>query len=558
MALIYKLYQGFILNKQKKLRMILNRINRMQEKNNYPDAKIDIVKNKNDYICSLVSFKKDMVYYLRSTSCSADVIDSLSLKVSEYIKKLEDNRKLEKKNPTSFSDAFNLIVKSLNENNIDYALDCLIFLIQVYGFSRENPLIRMKNYKIVNTAWRNGSVEGYPLILILDALKKMKILNRSEVKTLFLHTNSEYMILFGNVFDLLKQGNAGDSILVFEYLLNNIFSNDELSGIWLDSFKHIVSISNSDISIDPNKSVDTKSNNDKPDEQKKICISGMGWSGSGAVHAYIKEFADVEDIDNEIQHLSGVVSMRSLREAFSLNKDFFNELIKFFASCLFGFNTYDNYSEYRTILNSHQLTIGNGAVGYALHVRSFCEKLSEVINRGTMLSEIPELNEILLSAITKASECRKQRFMMFDNIIKMYRLSEIDFLDNAVLLCVNRDPRSNYVALCNENIKFDPSVYKFINTYRRKRQQIEKEYNKVKKKERVKFIRFEDFVCSDEYRKEIAGFVGLNLYSQKKESVFKPWVSIKNVDNYKSFPDKRAIRIIEKELSEYLWDNKTS
>jgi hypothetical protein len=143
---------------------------------------------------------------------------------------------------------------------------------------------------------------------------------------------------------------------------------------------------------------------------------------------------------------------------------------------------------------------------------------------------------------------------MFDNIVKLHRLKEIDYMDDTTILCTYRDPRSNYVALYYENLKIKKNVKDFIKEYKTKRQQAKKEYTKAINKDSVINVQFEEFVSSEEYRNNLAERISIDLTAQNKHKYFQPWISQKNIYNYKEFPDQQAIRLIEKELSEYLWE----
>jgi len=288
---------------------------------------------------------------------------------------------------------------------------------------------------------------------------------------------------------------------------------------------------------------------------KKIIVSGMGWSGSGAVYAYLKEFASIQPIKSEIQYITGVSSTRTLRRASGDIAEFQNELLKFFGIGLFGYAGYSNYQEYRTLIHANQFTLSDQGLRYSQGIQEFCTRIIAAY-KGTEL-DIPEYIDAidkLLVSVAETVAPVEGKTLLFDNIIKMHQLKEIDYIKNGSLIYVYRDPRSNYVALCRESVKFNPSVHTYIRFYRSRRIAAEKEYQKVMNRANVMPVQFEEFVISEVYRKKVASWLDLDFSRQEVHSFFQPWISQKNVLNYEDFEDKKSIRTIENELPEYLWE----
>ena len=232
-------------------------------------------------------------------------------------------------------------------------------------------------------------------------------------------------------------------------------------------------------------------------------------------------------------------------------------MLRFFGIGLLGYDAFENYQEYRTLTHSNQFTLGQGAEIYARTVNEFCHHIVHAFNGNNIDLNLytQAINELLAGiARTVSPEVHTEKRLLFDNIIKMHELTEFDYLIDSYIIPVYRDPRSNYVAHCRENVKFNPSVYQYIRNYRNRRLKTDREFAKMKSQPRVKFVQFEEFVTNQDLRKEIALWLGLDKESHNEFSSFKPWESVKNVHNYKNFEDQKAIRAIEKALPEYLWN----
>ena len=117
-----------------------------------------------------------------------------------------------------------------------------------------------------------------------------------------------------------------------------------------------------------------------------------------------------------------------------------------------------------------------------------------------------------------------------------------------------RDPRDQYIDQINHG-SLQYNVYKdvegFIQNYKNDR------LNYIDKKNTIcaeyTFVEtyFEDFITKPEERKRVCDAVGIPYEENRK--YFVPEQSQKNMFKYKSWADQDAIRKIETELAEYLW-----
>lgn len=138
----------------------------------------------------------------------------------------------------------------------------------------------------------------------------------------------------------------------------------------------------------------------------------------------------------------------------------------------------------------------------------------------------------------------------FDNQLKYF-----DDEDKLIRIC--RDPRDVYVNLLRDikDCTVATSVENFI-TYFKKRH-INDEFNTQHYGNRILDIYFEDLVLNyNETEKKVLEFCGIPLskHTHRKEKA-NPEQSIKNVGLYKNFEDQNAIKLIEKELSQYCYNN---
>lgn len=515
-----------------------------------PQEKLESVstnfqKDHNEVISRFARYRQQLSSRLEAHGCSHGSIEKLLTPVDRRIEDISQNQSLDHPEEESLDSLFEAVLGTIKAGKWELAVEQLVLLIQVYGFGRGNPLLRMAQLDLPDGAWQNGSVEGYPLIHMLDTLKANGLLSPQQSKKAYRRLGEPRMIVAQGVYGLLAADRQKDARAAFSAFLELLFDSSELRELWRDSFQRVADLFRGPLAAGSGPDSSGRS---------RIMVSGMGWSGSGAVYAYLSEFNSVVPVEAEFQHLSGVVSLRTLREAAPEFKTYRTELLRFFGLTLFGFARFSDYQEYRSLNLANSYTLSNEGIRYARAINRTCRALAGAHDGKSLdLGAFSRAAEQLLDGIPGAPES-PGAIPMYDNVVKIYRMEEIDYIRGATLLCTFRDPRSTYVALYNEKVKFRPDVKSFIKSYRAKRERSAAAHERVAEKGRVITVQFEEFVSSEEYREAVAKDLGLSPTEQEKHAHFEPWVSIKNVRNFESFSDQRAIRRIEKELSEYLWE----
>ena len=150
-----------------------------------------------------------------------------------------------------------------------------------------------------------------------------------------------------------------------------------------------------------------------------------------------------------------------------------------------------------------------------------------------------------------------KKFLLCDQLIIGYEYKHNqefldDYFDNLKLIFTWRDPRDQYATFRNRHMDMRVQTPEaFIEFYKRSMSGLLEV-----KHENFLLIRFEELVLNyDKTTKEIIDFLGLDLTKHtKKFEFFDPKVSIKKIGSYKTYHDQEAIKIIERELSEYCWN----
>lgn len=287
----------------------------------------------------------------------------------------------------------------------------------------------------------------------------------------------------------------------------------------------------------------------------KLAVSGMYWSGSGAVYAYLSEFYQVSAVPGELRlWKEGNFSLNPLSQKIKNHEEFQKGLQHFLLIALTGTGTISNWQE--QMASGYALKAAREDIGgsYAKVCRIFIEEALSVSNKTEFTKTAANFSDNL----ARNWGAGDNKMVLFDNIIHIGGIEAAALFGDAKILCVFRDPRSNFTARWYENPRFDRDLDRFIKYYRKTAQSFDEKVSKdpVKYKNIIR-VSFEEFVRSEKYRDSIAEFCGLDLTKRKAGKFFKSSKSMKNTTNYKSFPDQDVIKKIEKELGAYCIDELT-
>lgn len=175
-------------------------------------------------------------------------------------------------------------------------------------------------------------------------------------------------------------------------------------------------------------------------------------------------------------------------------------------------------------------------------------------NENDFLSKTRDYTNSLMNVLNTA----KKPFLMVDQLLPSSNISShIRYFDNIKVIVVDRDPRDIFLLSkysWKSRVVPTSDIYKFCKwfDYARSSRKYER-WNP----QQILFIRFEDMVYKyEETIKTIMSWIGLDEKNHiNRRKIFNPDVSIKNTNKFVSnSKEAKNIRIIEKELSEYLYD----
>ena len=369
----------------------------------------------------------------------------------------------------------------------------------------------------------------------LYSVKTAQALQNVDIKSLIASEKSFYY---------LKKKQLNNAVNNFSSALDSLSVTEYNKKIWDDTFLIL-----SQYYL--NNNLPENTNDFSYKKINKILVSGMGWSGSGAVYDYLSEFEEISGINSELSFISHGTSLYKIEK--HIHKSQFKET-------LLDFFKYTLYSNVVPLKTSHAKSISNNIFfsgdkdgNYSNAVNILIKELiSFNSNNKNKRNIFYKLTSKFVDNIFSSSLTGNKKYLLLNNVIKIQKIDAIKYLNNYKIFCTFRDPRSTYISQYYENKKLF-NIDDFVKKYKQARKNYK---NKIKKYHNhdIYEIQFEDFVMNEKYRAEIAKTIGLNIENKLEKSKFNPDESQKNVFNYKDFRDQNAIKKIEKKLSEYLWE----
>ncbi|NLV97973.1 MAG: hypothetical protein GX043_11660 [Desulfovibrionales bacterium] len=365
----------------------------------------------------------------------------------------------------------------------------------------------------------------------------------SERKMMFYQFSDKPALEAGKIIKNIFAGEQHPVLIKqFSEFSQGILNNPEIAQVWIASFEKLLLIISgkkiSDFSLSP--------------PRLRIFVSGMGWSGSGAVYDFLKEYNNIEPISGEYTCLEQSRGFKDFLKLKDNKNDLKKTCIEFFFLHMLGYAPLYAAMDFKSARiarkHSQRKDYAQNCSKLVLAMSILFDETGDFRDMDSRLKLFA--NEIIENLMTTNMDPVK--IPLFDNCIHIRSIHILKYVQDAIMFCAVRDPRSNFVALKNENKGFLKSVKKFSHDYGRYRD------NHLNTKEslpsNVILVQFEEFVTSDSFRIKLAQKIGLSTSTREKFKYFKPWESFRNTQLHLDYENQDEIRYIEEHLSEYCVD----
>ncbi len=334
-----------------------------------------------------------------------------------------------------------------------------------------------------------------------------------------------------------------------------IFANVEERAAWEQSFAFL---------LEALKNKTVAPYHYEPRTVRKFIVSGLGWSGSGAVYDYLREFSEVQAIPGETRFLEGGTGIKQILSAASRPDLFPEAVINFFFFSLLGYAEMTHHSAFKSLRFARKFMASKYARLYAENVTCIAyllaRCLAECDDKKALDTNLAHLVNETTNRIVVGPDFDTGKIALLDNVIHISKIKLAPHIDDLDIFCTFRDPRSNYAALIAEHSGFDSDIDEFISGFAARLPKMNASITRAQKSVRkgshttIHRVQFEEFVLSESYRLSLARSLGLKVSDQKKHSRFKPWESMRNVILHQTYDKPEEIKKIEDALGDYCYE----
>lgn len=383
--------------------------------------------------------------------------------------------------------------------------------------------------------------------------------NPQEARAIWKGFSTSEDALFGDSLEAAKNGDLERSNRLFRDALNQI-DRSASSGIDAQQARHLLEAHRALLHGSRSASSYPRLT---PSTIKKVIVSGTGWSGSGAVYDYLREFDDIVPIRGETPYIEGSKSLRTIYEMLLDDRKLREQLLAFYYYALLGYGYYESHNDFKLFRLARRKLFSREQDTYIQRVLGWCTLASSLYAAPIEERErlFIELADYTVNNFSIGTPIPAGKQALLDNVVHIGNAECINFLSDTSLLCTFRDPRSNYVALIREAGHFIEDVETYIRNLEKK---IVRGYRAIQsaveycrandRSNSVEVIQFEEFVLSETSRRNLIAKLCLSAEGHSKHAYFRPWESARNVFLHQEHPNQEEIELIGRKLGRYCYD----
>ena len=296
------------------------------------------------------------------------------------------------------------------------------------------------------------------------------------------------------------------------------------------------------------------------DSSRLVITCGSGYSGTGAVTAYLREL-------NGLPMPFGVRELAVLKKNYGLYSllskwDEWNPEARLRAlqgvvlKALLGVPCYEDISAVDRVhsrsITWNSLFLGQKFKGeQASLLGEYSEHFVDCARNAATAEDLAQACGRYLNGILRI---RRSRFALLNNCIHQTQIELCGLLENSRVIVVVRDPRDQFVAQQTETKGKRTTVEAFIKKRKRADAAVRKYLDSGRTNVRV--FGFEAFVTDPRVREATKEWAGLAAFASDSDArFFYPEKSARNVGIHSKWKDKSEISLIERELKSQLVDS---
>lgn len=353
----------------------------------------------------------------------------------------------------------------------------------------------------------------------------------------------------------VRRGDLAGADADFSAIIGRIIPDLAIASHWKTAFDLLVAaISGEDVA-----------EVEAPPARRKVIVSGMGWSGSGAIFDYLREHEGAFAVPGESSLIEGTGGFRGFIAASRSRQGLVDQSIDFFFRNLLGFMPMKSSSCFKELLTARKGALAPDTAGqYALGVTRVVRAMAGLLRApaGDMAQvdrRLGMLCDVMLDNLV-AHTAPEGKVVLLDNCIHISNIQLLRYVSNTTALCCFRDPRTNFVALKRECPGFSSTVEEYIASTRKTRKTFGKSAQDVHivlpngSGTTLRVVPFEKFIVSEAFRNGISASLGLDPEARAKFVHLKPWESFRNTQLHLDYENPAEIEAIRAALPEYCVD----
>ena len=284
-----------------------------------------------------------------------------------------------------------------------------------------------------------------------------------------------------------------------------------------------------------------------------LSVSGMGWSGSGAVYDRLRDHRGAVAVAGESRLIEGRYGLANLPVgpdhhpiALHLN------LRNLYRYNLLGLAPCKDWEDYRHVRNARRSSAGpKGDVIARTGLAALHELLAAAPDE--QAATVARWSPMLLEAATLSQVGSTERVPILDNVVHVANLGTAGTFPDVLFFAVVRDPRDQFLDMLRSNRGYHGDPVRFANRNRKVRRVLDDVVAVGSGSVRV--VSFERFVLDDDYREAMLADVIPHLGEPRsKKRRFDASISRQNIGLWRDTDRLDEIRAIEHALPEYLVD----
>lgn len=382
-------------------------------------------------------------------------------------------------------------------------------------------------------------------------------LSKDELAATWRRFSDQDSLEMGPVSERLRRGDLAGIETEFSEIIDRLVPDPAAASSWKSSFGILVAAVGGE----------TVGEVEPWQKKRKLIVSGMGWSGSGAIDDYLREHEGTfSPFQGESTLLEGPEGFSRFVHVRQTRQGLIDQSVDFFFRSMLGFLPMTTARCFGEIHRARTNSLApESAKQYAQSAVRVVRAMAGLItapegNTATVEQRLGVLCDAIMDDLINYT-APEGKVILLDNCIHIMNIHLLKYASNTALICCMRDTRTNFVARKRESPGFTLTVDEYVAHTKKLRATFEKNLpalvDALARKGTATTIHpvaFETFITSEDFRNRISKAVGLDPEKRDKFAYLKPWESFRNTQLHLDYENQEEMDAIRAAVPEYCVD----